>query len=166
MKKIILTLIVTCFLAIGCKQEPKKQNSNSKIEIAKENIQNAAFAISGMSCEIGCAKHITAKLSKLDGVIEANVIFADSIAKVKFDKTKTDSKKLMSFINGMANNKYKASEKSSETEVRPIGCNCEGCKGKKQCAESCKNKCNTKKRACKNNCEKSCCQGKEAKATT
>lgn len=159
MKKIIFALIVTCFVAVGCKNEEKKKEA--KTEVAAANIEETTFAISGMTCEIGCAKHIASKLSKVDGVINANVIFTDSIAKVKFDKTKTDAKKLMAYVDGMADNMYK----TSEAVVRPPNCKCEGCKGKTTCSEGCKNECNTKvkKKDCKGDCNKDCCKDNNKK---
>ena len=52
------------------------------------NKQNISLAISGMTCEIGCAKTIQSKLSKKEGVLNANVIFKDSIATIEFEQIK------------------------------------------------------------------------------
>lgn len=141
MKKIIFALLVTCMVAVGCKSEQKEEKTAVKTEVKAENVKETTFAISGMTCEIGCAKHIASKLNKKEGVIDATVVFKDSIAKVKYDASKTSEKDLMKYVDGMANNMYKTSE------VRPEGCKCEGCKGKTECSETCKNKCNTKAKA-------------------
>lgn len=162
MKNILLALVVTCFVAVGCKNETKE--TKKQTEVTAENIKETSFKVSGMTCEVGCAKSIASKLSKLDGVVEANVVFADSVAKVKFDKTKTDADKLMKYVDGMSNSMYKTSY------VRPENCKCEGCKGKTTCSETCKNECNVaakeKKVSDKKPCEKECCKEKVASGSS
>ena len=64
--------------------------------------ESVSIHISGMTCEIGCAKTIESKLSKKEGVASAEVVFTDSIAEVEFDRTKTSSEDLITFINGIA----------------------------------------------------------------
>ena len=64
--------------------------------------ESVSIHISGMTCEIGCAKTIESKLSKKEGVASAKVVFTDSIAEVEFDRTKTSSVDLINFINGIA----------------------------------------------------------------
>jgi copper chaperone CopZ len=98
-KKIFFSIISTCFLFLGCTSELKKEN--------------ISLAVSGMTCEIGCAKIIQSKLSKKDGVLTAKVIFTDSIANIEFDANTTSKKELISYINGIAGGTlYKASEKN------------------------------------------------------
>lgn len=182
MKKIILTLLVTCFVAVGCKNEAKEDKKQAIADVKKENIEGVSFKVSGMTCEVGCAKSIASKLSKLEGVVEAEVVFNDSIAKVRFDKTKTDGKKLMAYVDGMTNNMYKTSdmkvcEKKCDVSIKE--CSKEGaekkeCKDgeKKECSkdknktaeadkcpnECCKDKAESKTAASTNNCEKACCE--------
>lgn len=67
----------------------------------------ALLNIEGMSCEIGCAKFIQSKLSKLDGVNNASIDFEDKIATVDFDKTKISEEKLFSTISELKNGTYK-----------------------------------------------------------
>ena len=64
--------------------------------------ESVSIHISGMTCEIGCAKTIESKLSKKEGVASAKVVFTDSIAEVEFDRTKTSSEDLITLINGIA----------------------------------------------------------------
>lgn len=132
--------MVICFVTVGCKTKTKETAKTTNTEIKAENVKETSFEISGMTCEVGCARTIASKLSKQEGVIEANVVFADSIAKVKFDKTKTNTAKLMAVVEGIGDDMYKTSI------TRPEGCKCEGCKGKIACSEKCKNKCNKKKK--------------------
>jgi mercuric ion binding protein len=96
-KKIFFSIAIACFLFINCNQEVKKEK--------------ISLAISGMTCEIGCAKIIQSKLFKKEGVLDAKVIFTDSIANIEFDANTTSKKDLIAFINGIAGGTlYKASE--------------------------------------------------------
>lgn len=144
-QKIIFVFALISFLAVSCKNEAKKDNSDKKEEIAKK-VEEASFNISGMTCEIGCAKTIASKLSKKEGVINAKVIFNDSTAVVKYDAAKTNKKDLIAFIDGIADgNTYKTSE---------VG-------NKKACKEECKKECSEKNetanKASISDCEKECC---------
>ena len=98
-KSIFFALVLACFIISGCKEHK---------EVKKERI---AFTISGMTCEIGCAKTIQSKLSKKEGVITAKVLFTDSIATIAFDGNTTSKKDLIAFVDGIAGGAlYKASE--------------------------------------------------------
>tara|TARA_B110000091_G_scaffold154066_1_gene164026 strand:+ start:1102 stop:1437 length:336 start_codon:yes stop_codon:yes gene_type:complete len=106
-KKIIYSLAIACFVLTGCKQEVK--------EVKTENV---SLAISGMTCEIGCAKTIQSKLSKKEGVLNAKVIFNDSIANIEFDANTTSKIDLIAFVSGIAGGElYKASETSNNLEI-------------------------------------------------
>ncbi|WP_026776607.1 cation transporter [Polaribacter sp. Hel_I_88] len=138
-QKIIYSVAIACFILTGCKEEVK--------EVKKENV---SLAISGMTCEIGCAKTIQSKLSKKEGVLDAKVVFTDSIANIEFDANKTSKKELMAFITGIAGGElYKASESSNKAHV---------------CSDECKEKCEMKaeKMACKVDCTMACCKDKKA----
>ncbi|TXD51602.1 MULTISPECIES: cation transporter [unclassified Polaribacter] len=135
-QKIIFSIAIACFILIGCEKEIKKES--------------LSLAISGMTCEIGCAKTIQSKLSKKEGVLNAKVIFNDSIANIEFDANSTSKKDLIAFVDGIAGGDlYKASESS---------------KKKHTCSDACKEKCEMKseKMACKEDCTMSCCKDKKA----
>lgn len=109
-QKILFTVAIACFVLIGCNKEVKKQN----LAVKKQNV---SLAISGMTCEIGCAKTIQSKLSKKEGVLQAKVIFTDSIANIEFDANATSKKDLIDFVGGIAGGDlYKASEKTDVME--------------------------------------------------
>lgn len=140
-KKILFSFVIACFVLTGCKNDTKKETLNA-------NKQNVSLAISGMTCEIGCAKTIQSKLSKVEGVLEAKVVFTDSIANIEFDANKTSKKDLIAFVDGIAGGElYKASESSKEKAK---------CDTKKDCKPGCEKKCDTKKE-CKPDCKKECC---------
>ena len=146
LKKLLFVFTLTCFFTtIGCKKQGKQEMAPKKEEVTSK-IEKASFAISGMTCEIGCAKTIAAKLSKKEGVIDAKVIFTDSIANVEFDANKTTKKDIITFIEGIADGKtYKSKEVSKKS-----ACNAD-------CKKQCCSKKDRKKIACADNCKKKCC---------
>ena len=95
-QKFICTLMFACFTLISCQKEIKK-------EIKKENV---SLAISGMTCEVGCAKTIQSKLTKKEGVLAAKVVFSDSIATVEFDANTLSKKDLIAFVDGISGEIY------------------------------------------------------------
>ncbi len=116
-KQIFALLFALTIGFTACKNEEKKEVKevvNTEASIAK--IENVSLNISGMTCEIGCAKTIESKLSKKDGVAKAKVVFQDSLATIAFDANKTSKEDLITFINGIAGGDlYSATE--SETVV-------------------------------------------------
>ena len=135
-QKIIFPIAIVCFILTGCKKEVQKES--------------LSLAISGMTCEIGCAKTIQSKLSKKEGVLNAKVIFNDSIANIEFDRNSTSKKDLIAFINGIAGGDlYKASETSKKAHV---------------CSDTCKEECvmKSEKMVCKEDCTMACCKDKKA----
>ncbi|MBU3010999.1 cation transporter [Polaribacter vadi] len=138
-QKIFTAIAIACFILTSCKTEKK--------EVKNENV---SLAISGMTCEIGCAKTIQSKLSKKEGVIDAKVIFTDSIANIQFDANTTSKKDLIAFVDGIAGGEmYSASETTKKAHA---------------CSEACKEKCETStdKKECKEDCTMDCCNDKKA----
>jgi len=158
-QKILFSLAITCFVLTGCKNEVKKE----KLPVKKENV---SLAISGMTCEIGCARTIQSKLSKKEGVLNAKVIFTDSIANIEYDANTVSKEDLASFVSGIAGGElYKASITTKKTAHT--------------CSTTCKEKCETKtatiegektccsidkdgKKFCKEDCKMACCTDKKA----
>jgi copper chaperone CopZ len=100
----------------ACKEEIKKKEAsevNKETAIAK--METVSLNISGMTCEIGCAKKIQSDLSKADGVASAKVVFADSLATVQFDANTTSKEKLIKLVNGIA-----GGEAYTATEVEKV----------------------------------------------
>ncbi|PQJ79741.1 cation transporter [Polaribacter porphyrae] len=133
-QKIIFSIAIACFVITGCKKEIQ--------EVKKENV---ALAISGMTCEIGCAKTIQSKLSKKEGVLSAKVVFTDSIANIEFDANTTSKKELIAFVDGIAGGElYKASETSKKVNSssnKKAECCKKDSKGNMTCLEDCKMAC-------------------------
>ena len=112
-KAIFLLLAISALLIISCSVNDEKGKTkdikSDVLQIAK--METVSLAISGMTCQIGCAKAIQSKLSKKEDVAAAVVVFTNSIATITFDSNKTSAENLSSFITGIAGgNLYTASE--------------------------------------------------------
>lgn len=127
-QKIIFTVVVACLVLIGCKTESKKEVE--KKEVVAANLQKVSLHVSGMTCQIGCAKIIESKLSKKEGIAKAKVVFKDSLATVEFDANKISKKEIVAFVDGIAGGDlYKASETTDKS--CDADCKKECCKDKK-----------------------------------
>ncbi|MDT7832717.1 heavy metal-associated domain-containing protein [Flavobacteriaceae bacterium S356] len=112
--KVVLVLALSIFSLSSCKQAAKKEVEAPK-KVLAQNPQSVSLSISGMTCEIGCAKLIQSKLSKKEGVKMAKVIFKDSTATVAFDANTISKKEIIGFIDGIADGElYKATELTAE----------------------------------------------------
>jgi len=142
-QKIVFSIAIASLMLIGCKNEIKK-------ETLPANTQNVTLSISGMTCEIGCAKTIQSKLSKKEGVLDANVIFKDSIATIAFNPNKTSQKELIAFVEGIAGGDFYKASLASKKACK-LACDKECCTAnkkkdiKKECLANCKKACCTKK---------------------
>lgn len=154
-KHTIVLIIITCLIVFGCKKEIQK----STLPVQKENV---SLAISGMTCEIGCAKTIASKLAKKEGVLDAKVTFKDSIATISYDANTTSKKKLIAFIDGIAGgNLYTATlntDKNTHTCKQNCKKNCELHAAKKECCT--KNE--EGKMSCLKECKMACCTDKKS----
>lgn len=113
-KFIAVALLAVCTFS-ACKTEAKKVQKETK-EVKAENLQKMAFNISGMTCEIGCAKTIQSKLSKKAGIASAKVIFKDSLGLVEFDANAISKEDITAFVNGIAGGDlYKVNNAKSVT---------------------------------------------------
>ena len=112
-KAIFLLLAISATLIISCSiNDEKGKTKDLKSDVPRmAKMETVSLAISGMTCQIGCAKTIQSKLSKKEGVADAVVVFTDSIATITFNSNKTSTEDLSSFITGIAGgNLYTASE--------------------------------------------------------
>lgn len=117
--KSIAALAIAGLVFVGCKKEEDKSLAVVNAEktapkehkaIAPENVQTASFTIEGMTCAVGCAKTIEAKLSDLEGVEKAAVDFDKKTATVTFDKTIQNPESLTKVVQETGDGKtYKTS---------------------------------------------------------
>ena len=89
-----LAIFTSCQEKKGTKVD--EEISAEKIEV--KDLKKAKIEISGMTCEIGCAKLIQSKLYKTDGVTFAQVSFEDSVGIVDFDANKISQKDLKEVV--------------------------------------------------------------------
>lgn len=90
-------LLLASVIFVSC------QGKDSKEEPVTADIRTVEIDISGMTCEIGCAKLIQSKLYKTEGVSFAEVSFSDSTGVVSFDAnrlTENDLKKVVEAAGG------------------------------------------------------------------
>lgn len=120
-----LLALLSISLLTNCKTEAKKEQNDA---LAK--VETVSLNVSGMTCEMGCAKFIESKLAKKEGVLNANVAFADSLATIKYDANKVQKAELIAFVQGVGDGEtYKACETSKK---------------------ACEKTCDSKKEACCN----------------
>jgi copper chaperone CopZ len=146
-QKIIFALAIAFLSLTSCKSE--KRSPTETIDLATDT-QNISLAISGMTCEIGCAKTIQSKLTKKEGVLNAKVVFTDSIATIEYDANILSKKDLIAFVDGIAGGDlYKASETSHKAHT---------------CSDTYKTDCKMMetKKECKEDCKMACCKDKKA----
>lgn len=126
MKKQIMLFVCLYSLGMvlipGCSQ--KNEKKELKIEVTEkvmegtENGTIASIGVEGMTCEIGCAGYIKEKLSKMDGVISAEVLFEENTAKVKYDESKLSEKELISEIEKLNDGQYSVIKVEIEKTVK------------------------------------------------
>ena len=100
---LFILALASIFSFSSCKKEVEKvEVKEVKKEIALADLETVSFNVTGMTCQIGCAKKIQSDLSKKDGVASAKVVFKDSLATIEYDKNKTSKEDLIAFIGGIA----------------------------------------------------------------
>jgi len=104
MKKII-TLVALTFTFIAC-NEVKKEKPTEELDVKTEEVaadyKNIEVEIDGMTCEIGCARTIQSKLSKVKGVSYAKVDFESKKGQFTYDANKVSENDIVEKINGIA----------------------------------------------------------------
>ncbi len=99
-QRIIFAVLIALFTLSACNTETKKTPEITIVKTPK--LQKVAIDISGMTCEIGCAKIIQSKLSKKAGITSAKVIFKDSLGLVEYDANTISAEDINAFISGIA----------------------------------------------------------------
>lgn len=118
--KIIFVFLIAVGTLTACKTEAKKDVKPESKEVIAANTQRLAFSISGMTCEIGCAKTIQSKLSKKAGITSAKVIFKDSLGLVEYNANEISKEDITAFVNGIAGGLYKTNNIKSVTSFDEV----------------------------------------------
>lgn len=123
MKKAISVLTIA-FVLFSC-TETKKENSTAKPGIEKQevaaNYKSIEVEIEGMTCEIGCAKTIESKLSKVEGITYSKVNFEAKIGQFTFDENKISQEDIAKKIDGIGGGAlYKTTKITEIKEIKEI----------------------------------------------
>ncbi len=101
-------LTIIFFLTIAffsCNEVKKETPTEQKEATTKETAavyKSIEVEIEGMTCEIGCARTIQSKLSKVDGVTFAKVDFESKKGQFTFDTHKVSKNEIIKKIDGIA----------------------------------------------------------------
>jgi copper chaperone CopZ len=79
-------IIAVLLLAVSCGQS--KQTKEEPAAMATENIVEVKLQVEGMSCT-NCENSVAKGVNELAGIESVKASFADSVAVVRYDKTKT-----------------------------------------------------------------------------
>ena len=102
--KNIVSIILIALVVFSCntsKKESLIESSEVKNEEVAANYKSIEMDIEGMTCEIGCARTIQSKLSKIDGVTYSKVNFETKKGQFTFDENKVDKETLLNKIEGI-----------------------------------------------------------------
>ena len=100
MKKLLFLFL--SFFLLACEAPVEKASLNIGVE--------------GMSCSHSCAPYIQKKLSKIGGVLNAEVTFENKEAKVLFDKNKVSKEEIIKTIQTIADGQYKVTTVKEEKQ--------------------------------------------------
>ena len=120
-------LVITLFVISGCGKGDKNSTDNKSSDQKTEIIQGSEqtdnnssgqtevieITLPTMQCGT-CKKNIEGAVKKMDGIEEINVVVKEKVAKVKYDKSKTDLNKIESVIVSAG---YQANDKPANKEA-------------------------------------------------
>ena len=66
--------------------------------VTKEIVKSAEIAVSGMTCQMGCADGIDRKLKKTAGIISSKTLLETGICKVTYDESKISLNQIIGII--------------------------------------------------------------------
>lgn len=107
---IIFMSISSCKESVD-KKESKIVDSAKNEQLATADLRKVSLNIVGMTCEIGCARTIQSKLSKIEGVKYSEVNFADKNGIVEYDSSLISEKQIVEVVEKIAGGDlYKVTE--------------------------------------------------------
>lgn len=116
MKNLIVIIALT-FICTSCKETKKEiEKDEVKTEEVAENFKSIEVEIEGMTCEIGCARTIQSKLSKVDGITFSKVDFESKKGQFTYDANKVSKNDIVSKIDGIAGGDLYSATKTTELE--------------------------------------------------
>ncbi len=103
--KRFITITIVSLLFISCNEIKKEKINENKEEIKLDvaaNNKSIEVEIEGMTCEIGCARTIESKLSKVNGISYSKVDFESGKGQFTYDTNKLSEDDIVAKINGIA----------------------------------------------------------------
>lgn len=121
MKKLLVAFVIL-FSVVACnetkKEEVKKEAEKENMAVVYKSIE---VDIEGMTCEIGCARSIESKLSKMEGVTFSKVSFEDKKGQFTYNSNVVSKEDIKHKIDGIAGGDlYKATAIKELQEVLEI----------------------------------------------
>ena len=120
MKKLIIAFFLTLSF-VSCNEVKKEKTTEQKEVTSKEiaaDYKSIEVDIEGMTCEIGCARTIQSKLSKVNGVTFAKVDFESKKGQFTFDAHKISKNEIIKKIDGIAGGDvYSVTKTTDLTEI-------------------------------------------------
>lgn len=115
-----LLLIVLTAITFSCNQskgkDQSKINETTQQEVAA-NYKSIEVAIEGMTCEIGCARLIQSKMSKVEGVTYTKVDFESKKGLFTFDSNKLSTEDIAEKIGGIAGGDLYSVSKTTDIDL-------------------------------------------------
>lgn len=100
MKRLCFAIVIL-FTTIACKESTPKETESPK-KTTEANYQSVEMGIDGMTCEVGCARTIESKISKMEGVVYSKVDFENKKGVFTYDLNITNSEDIKEKIAGIA----------------------------------------------------------------
>lgn len=109
LKNILISMFLLTALA-SCKNEGKAEIKTINIhsETSRQALDpnatysKAEFSIKGMTCEMGCARTIEKKLSKMNGMKSATVDFKNESAIIEYDTAKITTSSIKEAVSSVS----------------------------------------------------------------
>lgn len=87
--KRLITLFLCSLILLSCGETKSKKETLSETPTKQEvALKHLEVDIEGMTCEIGCARLIQSKISKVDGVTYTKVSFEEGKGQFTYDSNK------------------------------------------------------------------------------
>lgn len=92
-------VVTVFFLSVGITSiQAQNTPAKAKIQTSKASIVSAEIAVSGMTCQMGCADGIDRKLKKEGGIINSITKLESGICSVTYDTSKISLDKILGII--------------------------------------------------------------------
>jgi len=117
--KLIIALIISSIVLVSCGENTKQSATKPDIVTKKEvALKNMEVDIEGMTCEIGCARLIQSKLSKIEGITYTKVSFEQGKGQITYDANRISSDYVIASIEKIAGGDlYSVSDSKEISEI-------------------------------------------------